>query len=40
MLLVGQEIDGQREATPGQNRHQTMMAERADQAMSAIGEIW
>ena len=37
VLLVGEEIDGQRQATPGQDRHQTVVAERADQAIERHG---
>ena len=33
VLLIGQEIDGQRQPTPGQHGHQTLVAERTDQAI-------
>ena len=33
MLFVGHEIDGQRQPTPGQGRHQAVTAERTDQAI-------
>ena len=37
VLLIGQEIDGQRQPTPGQHRHQTLVAERTDQAIEGHG---
>ena len=33
VLLIGEEIDGQWQTTPGQDRHQTVVAERTDQAI-------
>ena len=33
VLLIGKEIDGQRQPTPGQDHHQTVVAERTDQAI-------
>ena len=37
MLLVGQEVGGQRQPTPRQHRHQTLVAERTDQALEGHG---
>ena len=37
MLLVSQEIGGQRETTPGQHRHQALVAQGADQAVERHG---
>jgi hypothetical protein len=31
VLLIGEEIDGQGQPTPGQHRHETLMAECTDQ---------
>ena len=33
MLFIGQEIDGQRQPTPGQHRHQALLTQRTDQAI-------
>src|SRR5215475_4458512 len=33
VLLIGEDIDGQRQPTPGQDRHQTVVAECTDQAV-------
>ena len=33
MLFVSQEIDGQWQPTPGQDGHQTVVAERTDEAV-------
>ena len=33
MLLIGEEIGGERQATPGQHGDQTLVAERTDQAI-------
>jgi hypothetical protein len=33
MLLIGQEIDGQGQTTPAQDRHQTVVIEGTDQAI-------
>jgi hypothetical protein len=37
VLLVGQELDGQGQPTPRQARHQTVVAERADEAIERHG---
>jgi hypothetical protein len=37
MLLIGQEIDGQRQPTQGQHRDQTLVAERADETIERHG---
>src|SRR5918999_2631780 len=37
MLLIGQEIDGQRQPAPGQHGDQTLAAKRTDQAIEGHG---
>jgi hypothetical protein len=37
VLFIGQEIDGQWEPTPGEHGHQSMLAERADEAIQGHG---
>jgi len=37
MLLVGQEVGGQRQPTPGQDRHETVLTEGADETVEGHG---
>jgi len=37
MLLIGQEIGGQRETTPCQHGHQTLVSERTDETIERHG---
>jgi hypothetical protein len=37
VFFIDQEIDGQGQATPGEHRHQTLVAERTDQAIGGHG---
>ena len=37
MLLVRQEVGGQGQPTPGEHRHQTVLAKHADQAIERHG---
>jgi hypothetical protein len=37
MFFIGQEIDRQRQPTPGQHCHQTVVAKRTDEAVECHG---
>ena len=39
VLLVGEEIHGQRQTAPGQYRDQTLVSERTDETIERRGEI-